>query len=196
MSTWAAVAAKEAALTSSAGASLLHGITPGAIDGFAVGALLTGSCFLVVAAPRMLRRTRLSGRDGMWGTGTRRIRARHDYFATPTGSDAAAADPDAAADSDLYVAPVGGNPYAPPTGGDPFTVVADDDIILPGTGSDEASHDESGRSGYRSKHRMASSDAERRADARRTPPRHAAPSAGLVSWMSGRFAASPLAARG
>ena len=41
MSTWAAIAAREAAITTSAGATALHGIAPSALDGFAVGALLT-----------------------------------------------------------------------------------------------------------------------------------------------------------
>jgi hypothetical protein len=38
--------------------------------------------------------------------------------------------------------------------------------------------------------------ADRKQDSRRGQPRHAAPSAGLASRMSGRFGAFPLAARG
>jgi len=60
----AALAAKEAALAS--GVSLLPGIAPSAVDGFAVGTLLSGLCFLMVMAPKHgLRRGRMSAREGM-----------------------------------------------------------------------------------------------------------------------------------
>jgi hypothetical protein len=60
----AALAAKEAALAS--GASLLPGIAPSAVDGFAVGTLLSGLCFLMVMAPkRGLRRRKVSASEGM-----------------------------------------------------------------------------------------------------------------------------------
>jgi hypothetical protein len=236
MSTWAAVAAKEA-FTTSASAGLLHGFAPGAIDGFAVGALATGVCCLVVAGPRVLRRTRLSARDGVWGStmwtsglriaGVRRSRVQRDYFADPADGDsllAADLDPDggmsanltgAAASpaslgtlapevdllaapvaGDVYVAPIGGNPYAPLASGDPFGADPDDDVVLPGAGTDGDDLDQSGRSGHRSKHRITNSDADRRPDARRNPPRHAAPPAGLANWMSGRLGALPQLVRG
>ena len=35
MSTWAAIAAREAAIAASAGTTALHGIAPSALDGFA-----------------------------------------------------------------------------------------------------------------------------------------------------------------
>jgi hypothetical protein len=83
MSTWAAIAAREAAIAASAGTTALHGIAPSALDGFAAGALLTGVCFLIVIAPRAFRRDRLSARQGMWLGGLRRSRADTDYYATP-----------------------------------------------------------------------------------------------------------------
>jgi hypothetical protein len=296
MSTWAAVAVKEVAFTSSAGASLVHGFAPGAIDGFAVGALATGVCCLVIAAPRVLRRTRLTARDGMWGSGLRRgHKPQRDYFATPVDADLGVLDADPALpepeptlfdaepalfDADLapaahlaapvaaepslsslatgsspmssaavtsaavtsaamssaviastpmtsmasepltvaafapeaealalpvaadpYLAPIGGNPYGSPADEDRFALdedpfADDDDVILPGTGPDGDDEDSSGRSGYRSKHRLTIADADRRAEARRTPPRHAAPSAGLAGWMSGRIGALPQLVRG
>ena len=65
----AALAAKEAAIASGVGASLLPGIAPSAIDGFAVGTLLSGLCFLMVMTPkRGLRRGRLAARVGLFGS--------------------------------------------------------------------------------------------------------------------------------
>jgi hypothetical protein len=96
MSAWAAVAVKEAAITTSAGAGVLHGIAPGALDGFAAGALLTGVCFLVIVAPRTLRRSRLSARESIWSGNTRHVHGKQpDYFATP-------ADTHSLASSDAY----------------------------------------------------------------------------------------------
>ncbi len=179
MSTWAAVAATEAFI--SRGASPLHGIAPGAIDGFAAGALLTAACFLVVVTPRMLRRSRLSAREGMWGGGMRHALFRRDYGAPDAEAIAAAAD---------------GGSLPVPAGGHPYADDADADVVLPGTAGDQPTHDQTGRGSHRSKHRMTGSDNDRRADAPRSAPKHAAPSGGLGSWMSSRFAASPLAARG
>jgi hypothetical protein len=80
MSTWAAVAAKGAAATS-VGAGI--SFAPGALDGFAVGALLTGLCFLVIIAPQMFRRSRLSARPSMWTASSRHARVRPDYYTAP-----------------------------------------------------------------------------------------------------------------
>jgi hypothetical protein len=223
MSAWAAVAVKEAAVTTGSGAGILHSIAPGALDGFAVGALLTGICFLVIVAPRTLRRSRLSAREGIWSGNTRHVHVRQpDYFAAPadTHSQAtadmyspapagmyapaladtyslAATDPDFAVDAGFV------NPFAPAgerlvmkAGADPYAVDADDDIVLPGDGDDAAAQG-NGRSGYLSKHRsMGSEESDRRQESRRRQPRHAAPSAGFASRMSARFAVTPLLARG
>jgi hypothetical protein len=82
MSAWAAIVAREATVTASAGTGLLHYVAPSAIDGFAAGALLTGLCFIVVVAPRM-RRLRLSGQPDPWPVRTRygSKRSRHSYAA-------------------------------------------------------------------------------------------------------------------
>jgi hypothetical protein len=210
MSTLAAVTVRETALISSAG--MFHGFAPGAIDGFAVGALATAACCLVIAAPRLLHRARLSAKDGMWGTGVRRSKVRRDYFAAPVGADvtadvtgpAATAElfaPEAevlgyptAVTSDLDELPADVDAYDPAASDDPFAAVDDDDVDLPGTRSDRGGREQAGRSGHRSKHRITSSDADRRSDARRQP-RHAAPSARLATKMSGKFAALPLVAR-
>ncbi len=67
MNGFAALAVKEAAVASGLGASLLP-IAPSAIDGFAVGTLLSGLCLLLVMAPRRIsrRRNRQATRNGVW----------------------------------------------------------------------------------------------------------------------------------
>ncbi len=247
MSTFAAVTSRETALISSSG--ILHGITPGALDGFAVGALATAACCLIVAGARLLRRNRLSARDGMWGTGARRSKVRRDYFAESAeqysaedysaeedsaeeyfeesvDADPAPAEAIPAAtavtsegegDADVAAAPQLFAPedeallFSPAATSElnetlaqgdrdnrgasvhPFADVADSDVILPGTRSDLAGRDPSGRSVYHSKHRITSSDADRRLEVGRGP-RHAAPSARHATRMSGR-SALPVAAR-
>ena len=98
MSTWAAFAVKGAAVvgTTSAGAGIGQAFAPGALDGFAVGTLLTGMCFLVVVAPRTFRRARLSARRGRWPAAMRHARVRREYYAAPADTHSLATAPDAA----------------------------------------------------------------------------------------------------
>jgi hypothetical protein len=95
MSTWAAFAVKGAAVvgTGSAGAGITRAIAPGALDGFAVGTLLTGMCFLVIVAPRSLRRARLAARPSLWAASIWRHRTRPDYYAAPADTHSPAAEP-------------------------------------------------------------------------------------------------------
>ena len=238
MSTWAVVAAKGAAATS-VGSGI--GLAPSALDGFAVGALLTGLCFLVIVAPHLIRRSRLSARQRMWTASSRHARVRPAHYAAPDFATPELATPDfgtpdvgtpdfvapedtyfLAAPSDLDVAATetaqaqdapatysdpspevfipaagedfgghaGADPYADPYA-DVFGASAENEIDL--SGIDEAPQD-SGR-GYHSKHRMTGSETgERRPEARRGPPRHAAPSARLGARMSSRLAVFSIAA--
>jgi hypothetical protein len=252
MSTWAAFAAKGTAMaaTTAAGAGASQAIAPGALDGFAAGALLTGMCFLFIVAPRSARRSRLSARRSLWPTAMRHGRVRPDYYAAPADTHSpAAAEVEAAATAEApdavvpgapapapapapgalvepelplsfanpalevfapaagqeYEGHAGADPYAPGvpdpaiyapgdlaaegfgTGGG-FDTSSDDDIVLPG--DDDAR--ESGRR-YRSKHRLSGQDSgDRRTDAKRTPARHAAPSARLGSRVSSKLAIFPL----
>src|SRR5215469_8475271 len=84
MSTWAAIAVKGMAVaaTTAAGADAARAIAPGALEGFAAGALLTGLCFLVVVAPKTAR-ARLAPRRDAQPTRLRRARMRPDYYAVP-----------------------------------------------------------------------------------------------------------------
>jgi hypothetical protein len=99
MSTWAAFAAKgaAAAATTAAGAGTAQAISPAALDGFAVGTLLTGMCFLVVVAPRTMRRSRLSARRSLWPAALRSSKSHPDYFAAPADTHSAAVAPELAA---------------------------------------------------------------------------------------------------
>jgi hypothetical protein len=105
MSAWAAIAAKDTAVTTSLGNGILHGISPGTLDGFAVGTMLTGLCFLVIVAPRSLSRSRLSARPSVWPSFLRRPRVQRDYYAAPADTYSLAADTySLAAESDSLAA--------------------------------------------------------------------------------------------
>jgi hypothetical protein len=115
MSAWAAIAAKDTAATTSLGNGILHGISPGALDGFAVGTMLTGLCFLVIVAPRALRQTRLSARPAVWPSFIRGLRVQRDYYAAPGDTYSLAADTySLAAESEMIfaAAPVADAPEA------------------------------------------------------------------------------------
>src|SRR5580704_17129353 len=108
MSTWAAFAAKGAAVaaTTAGGAGAAQAITPGALDGFAAGTLLTGMCFLVIVAPRTVLKSRLSGRRSLWAAGLRHERVHPDYYAAPADTHSVAPAPEAG--------PAGAEAAAPP----------------------------------------------------------------------------------
>jgi hypothetical protein len=135
MSTWAAIAAREAATAASAGTTALHAIAPSALDGFAVGALLTGVCFLIIIAPRAFRRDRLSARQGMWSGSRWHSRVRPDYYATPaeTGYYATSAE------SEFYAAPAEPEFHAAPAGADFYaTTAAADSLATPAAPGNDA----------------------------------------------------------
>lgn len=149
-----------------ANGGIMRYVTPGALDGFAAGALLSSLILLVVVVPRILRRQRQPAAEGTWSRRIRRRQARPDYFATP----------------------VDGGPFAAA-----LSSVAERTAL---DGPDEFDHVDSGSAGYQSKHRMAEAGSTvRRPEARRGQARHAAPS-GLSSRISGRSADSAMATRG
>jgi hypothetical protein len=220
MSAWVAIAAKEAATTTSQGSGILHGISSGALDGFAVGALLTGLCFLMIVAPRSLQRPRPSARQSLWPSFIRRTQVQRDHYAAPEDTDAVAADTySLAAESEIVfsAAPVADNAedtnevadfelaedFGGHAGADPYaaeTAVALDAepvLDLNEAPLEEQAPPESGR-GYRSRHRLTDQEAaERRPENRRSAPKHAAPSTRFGRRMSNKLAVFPLvAARG
>jgi hypothetical protein len=58
MSTWTALVVRKAALAWGLGTNIVPVLGARALDGFAVGALMTAACFLAVTAPRRSRRSR------------------------------------------------------------------------------------------------------------------------------------------
>jgi hypothetical protein len=56
MSIWAVVAAKEAALATGLGTGLVPAIGTGSLDGFVIGALMSGACFMMINGPFRVRR--------------------------------------------------------------------------------------------------------------------------------------------
>jgi hypothetical protein len=56
MSGFAGLAINHAALASGLGTTFLPGVGPGAVQGFAVGTLLSGLCVLAAMAPRRISR--------------------------------------------------------------------------------------------------------------------------------------------
>jgi hypothetical protein len=226
MTTWTAVVARDLVVNSGAGATFLHGIAPGEIDGFAVGALMTGAAFVAISAPKLLRKTRLSARPSLLVGGMRHARGKPDYFAAPasvgyfgapTEADRVADTSDVPADADGESCPkAGDNPYAnepqfpaevPRAAGDsefaaktatgPFGAGTDDDIVLPAADdADVQAQPEPVRGGYRSRHRMTGQDGPDHKEARRNAPKHAAPSGRFGAWVGSRFATLPLPARG
>jgi hypothetical protein len=56
MSTWAVLAAKQAVIATGFGAGLVPAIGTGSLDGFVIGAAMTGACFTALTAPGRARR--------------------------------------------------------------------------------------------------------------------------------------------
>lgn len=82
MTTWASATAEQAIHMLIATGGLLRYLTPGAVDGFVLGASLSGLCLLVVVVPRIMHRPgRRAGQT--WSRGNRHARVRPDYFAAP-----------------------------------------------------------------------------------------------------------------
>jgi hypothetical protein len=113
----------------------------------------------------------------------------------PAGDFTAAEPVVALAASQDFGGHAGADPYAVETtvepGAEPLLASNEDDIMAP---AGENARLQGGR-GYRSKHRMTDHEpGERRAEGRRSAPRHAAPSTRFGSRMSGKLTMFPLAA--
>ena len=66
MSTWAVLAAKQAAIATGFGAGLVPAIGTGPLDGFVIGAAITGACFTALTASgRARRRAALTAAAGV-----------------------------------------------------------------------------------------------------------------------------------
>ncbi len=171
MTGWAALVAKDAAVASGLGSSVLGGIAPSAIDGFAVGTLLCGLCLVLVMAPRRLsRRRKRSTRQSVWTTGP------HNPM-TPDLSSYATAYARAAT-----------TPIADPFADESAEIV----VYLPAREENPPLRDPKNTG----KHRPAGPDlAEKRPELRRSPGRHAAPPVGVGSRVASKLTLSSLALR-
>jgi len=180
----AALAAKEALVASGLGPSVLPGVAPSALEGFAVGSLLSGVCFLMVMAPRRVRRAR-------WSAKRRARLPGIDAQQRPQAPAQASADAGAGAGT-------GADDYAAAPTDNPFADESAEILVPAGTAArlemSQASQSHSG--GHRGKPRLPDSDgSSRRPDARRGAPRHAARSPGIGSKVTSVFSSHPAGAR-
>jgi hypothetical protein len=142
----AALALKEAAVASGVGSGLL---APSAVDGFAVGTLLSGVCLLVALGPRHRRRRARQSPV----TQSSRDRVPANAAATSAVSDCSAAvmsGPSAIESAEVGV------------------------LTAAGERDEGVQALDSKSNGHRSKHRLSGPGASRRPESRGTAPRHAA----------------------
>lgn len=160
---FAALAVKETAVASGLGTGVLPGIAPSAVEGFAVGALLSAVCFLLVAVPR------------------RHLRRRR-----PQASDVLEANPPVRATVSSKIARYS---LAPPAY-NPLDESAE--VVMPYPVKNESGQAAETKDGnQRSKHRLTDADAaDSRPDAKRSPGRHAAASARAGSRKTAKLAAA------
>jgi|SRR5271165_3142239 len=198
MNAIAALAAKEAAVVSGFGAGLL---APSAVDGFAVGTLLSGVCVLMVIGPRRRLRHARQGSDAQSSQAVARANtactaARTDE--SPTGISGPLADewaealvPSAVPEASTKLEPA----VVLVSCAMPEPVVAA--VASATSEQNEAGHvHDSKNSGYRSKHRMTGPYAgDWRPESRRSAPRHAAPSHRVSSSLASRLPLYPLPVR-
>ena len=189
MTTWAALAAKQAALATGLNTNIVPTLGARAIDGFAIGALMTAACFIAVTAPRRSRstwRSRLTWRSRSGWRSRPTWRSRPAWrlrlpgsraLATGWGHAAAARDGRMAAqlaDGDRVRPDLLRGADDPAAGGNPAGGG--------GLGAGGASEgDQPG--GYRSRHRRPGPEIWH-PEPRRSMPRHAAPPGGIGTKMA------------
>jgi hypothetical protein len=173
MNTWAVLAAKQAAVASGLGAGIVPVFAASSLEGFATGALMSGTCILLLTSPRRNRRRNLSAAAG----GRQPGRGGGRVLTAARGRDEVAA---------RTLAQVAGED-------EPRIAVSPQALDDAGTADGER-QDRPEPDGYRSRHRLSDQDGgPRRAGTRRSTPRHAAPPASFGSWMTSRVAVLALA---
>jgi hypothetical protein len=166
MYTWAVLAAKESAIASGLAAGIVPVVGAGSLDGLAIGALVSGTCILMLTSPRRGRRRSLASasdsRALASASGGRALAAARGKDQEEAGNQPDVAEP------------------APPQ-----------DETGSATGERQ---DLSGGGGYQSRHRLSdqNENAKRQGTGRSTP-RHAAPSASFSAKMTSRIAVGALA---
>jgi hypothetical protein len=183
MSGLAALAVKEAAVASGLGTTFLPGVAPSAVDGFAVGTLLSGLCFLLVMAPR-----RRSHRKRRLARNAEQAVAPQNPVSPNLAGDVAApayVPAPACAPASAYVAA----PACATAGAacDPFADESAEVVVSYPIQEVSLGLPDVNNAGH-SKHRLAGPEAERRPEIRRGAGRHAAPPAGVGSRTASRHA--------
>jgi hypothetical protein len=200
MSIWAVLAAKQAAIATGFGAGLVPAIGTGSLDGFVIGAAMTGACFTALTAPgRAKRRAATAGMAATAVTGA----GSATVTVASAGGAAGAADAETARATLLRRYFLAAEQFEPnwerqvPVAerapgqdqGDSRQDGRAGDWAQDGRAGDWA-QDGQGVNGYQSRHRLGEGSAIRRPrqEARRSAPKHAAPPSSFASRMSGMFA--------
>jgi hypothetical protein len=184
MYTWAVLAAKEAAVPSGLGAGIVPAVGAGSLDGFAIGALVSGTCIFMLTSPRHGRRRGpdLAGR----GRGPDSAGSRRSVASAARGRDS-----ESVARGRVLAAAHGSDT----DGTDDEPQIAGEAQVPAETGQATGERqDLSGNGGYRSRHRLPDqNESPKRPGPRRSTPRHAAPSASFSARMTGRIGFRALA---
>jgi len=200
MNTWAVLAAKEAAVASGLGAGIVPAVGAGSLDGFALGALMSGTCILMLTSPRRGRRRGLAAAAS--GRALAAARERHQpAMPEPAGPEPAVPDAVLPRAAGPEAVPGAVLPHAAgPEAARDVTAGYRAPITVPAPQPDENGaeaedrEEVAGGGGYRSRHRLADQGvSSRRSGTRRNSPRHAAPPASFSSRMTGRIAGRALA---
>lgn len=193
MSTWVVLAAKQAAIATGFGTGLVPAIGTGSLDGFVVGAAMTGACFTALTAPGRARRRA----GGTAAAGLPVTAAGLTAAISAAGVTVASAD--GARDADRARAALLRRYFAaaeqfepgweqPSPAAEQAAGQDQGDSRPEGNGGDWAQDGPGG--GYQSRHRLGDGSAIRRPrqEGRRTAPKHAAPPSSFASRMTGIFA--------
>lgn len=171
MNTWAVLAAKEAVIASGLSAGAVPGAT---IDGFAIGAVLSGACMLMTTSPRRGRRRMLAAAAGGGiRPGTRRRNAlaqtlgdaSREIVMPPPGTDESGSDHESGS-----AAPERQDSAGPER-----------------RESAGPERRESAGRDYQSRHRLSDHGPGDKQQESRSKPRHAAPAASFSSRMTRHF---------
>ena len=190
MSTWAVLAAKQAAIATGIGAGLVPAIGTGSLDGFVIGAAMTGACFTALTAPaRAKRRAATAGMAATAVTGA----GVATVTAASAGGAVGAEDAEKARAALLRRYFLAAEQFEPDWGrqgpaAEHVPGQDQGDSHQDGRAGDWA-QDGQGVSGYQSRHRLGEGSPIRRPrqEARRSAPKHAAPPSSFASRMSGMF---------
>jgi hypothetical protein len=192
MSTWAVLAAKQAAIATGFGAGLVPAIGTGSLDGFVIGAAMTGACFTALTAPGRARR-RAGGTAAVVLPATAAgVTAATSAAGVTAASANGAEDADSARAALLRRYFAAAEQFEPawerPSPAAEHAAGQDQGDSRPEDNGGDWAQD--GPGGYQSRHRLGDGSPIRRPrqEGRRAAPKHAAPPSSLASRLTGVFA--------